>query len=84
MVLLKGTLNNIFEELERQDGCFYDEEGAPDEDLYDVELGIRLSEAAAQALWGSSYICVGMEPPRMEMEHVEVGGCFESEQREGC
>ena len=29
---------------------------------YDLALGVRLAEAASQAMWGSAYMCVGVQP----------------------
>lgn len=41
---------------------------------YDVELGVRLAEAAAQAMWGSAHYCVLMDPIQVKMSQVEQLG----------
>ncbi|KAG1678758.1 hypothetical protein FOA52_012798 [Chlamydomonas sp. UWO 241] len=72
ILLLNVTLRNLHDELDRQDGDYYQDDEEPA--VYDLALGIRLAEAAAQAMWGAAYMCVGESPCSVKMEHVmELG-----------
>lgn len=41
---------------------------------FDVELGVRLAEAASQAMWGSAHYCVMMEPIQVKVDHITMLG----------
>ena len=41
---------------------------------FDVELGVRLGEAASQAMWGSAHYCVMMDPIQVKMDHIQQLG----------
>ncbi len=50
------------------------EEVDPAAQPFDVELGVRLAEAASQAMWGSAHYCVMMEPIQVKVEHISMLG----------
>ncbi len=41
---------------------------------FDVELGVRLAEAASQAMWGSAHYCVMMDPIQVGVR-MSAGEC---------
>lgn len=70
-MLLTSTLDKLHEELERRNTGYYQ---IGDTAVFDLHLGVRLAEAAAQAMWGSAHYCVQMEPVQVKMGHiVELG-----------
>ncbi|GIL66635.1 hypothetical protein Vafri_20126 [Volvox africanus] len=73
IVLLHSTLGKLKREVARFYGQLTPEEmeATP---TFDVELGVRLAEAASQAMWGSAHYCVMMDPIQVKMEHISQLG----------
>ncbi|KXZ56071.1 hypothetical protein GPECTOR_2g953 [Gonium pectorale] len=69
IVLLHSTLTKLKREVARFYGQLSEEEAAASPQ-FDVELGVRLAEAASQAMWGSAHYCVMMDPIQVKMEHI--------------
>ncbi|MEW5306191.1 MAG: hypothetical protein WDW36_008675 [Sanguina aurantia] len=72
ILLLGSVLGRMLAEVARQtaasagtaDPC------QPAEQLYDLDLGVRLAEAASQAMWGSAHFCVLMDPVQVSMPDI--------------
>ena len=92
IALLGSCFSKLHAELDRQMGEHYATvnsslgDGFHSEPEYDMTLGVRLAEAAAQAMWGSANSCStsGISPMPFNMAHVqqlaEMGrDCLETE-----
>eukprot|EP00198_Chlamydomonas_reinhardtii_P003541 XP_001692877.1 flagellar associated protein [Chlamydomonas reinhardtii] len=73
IVLLQSTLGKLKREVQRFYGQLTPEEAASTPP-FDVELGVRLGEAASQAMWGSAHYCVMMDPIQVKMDHIQQLG----------